>query len=150
MQKLIADGIYLERSLADPPLTIDEAEKLLRRAADAGGCVFVAHEEEGDRLTGYVSAVPGKWLSRSRCASVEGGILTGIDLKVGVELFHLLQKWAESKKVHRLETVVRKENRQKMLFFEQAGFWVEGMRKESLVKDDEFWSEYYLAKFLRR
>ena len=48
----------------------------------------------------------------------------------------------------KLELTVVKNNKNAIALYKKYGFVIEGLRKKSMIKDNNFYDDYYMAKFL--
>ena len=48
----------------------------------------------------------------------------------------------------KLELTVVKNNKNAIALYKKYGFVIEGLRKKSMIKDNNFYDDYYIAKFL--
>jgi RimJ/RimL family protein N-acetyltransferase len=113
--------------------------------ASDSGAIFVA--EHDGRLIGYVSADQGQ-CQRNRHSAY---IVTGIRLAytgqgIGQRLFSVLEEWACSVNITRLELTVMTHNTRAIRLYERAGFEIEGTRRHALIIDGQSVDEYYMGK----
>jgi len=79
-----------------------------------------------------------------------GYIVIGIDEAsrgkgVGTLLFQEVIRWAEKAGLHKLELTVITSNEHAVRLYENMGFTVEGVRKDSLYIDHHYVDEYYMG-----
>ncbi|MFC7392427.1 GNAT family N-acetyltransferase [Scopulibacillus cellulosilyticus] len=115
------------------------------------GCsmIFVA-ETEGS-LIGF-TAVLGNKLKRIRHrASVIIGILEKYQNQgIGKNLLKHVDEWARDHGIERLELTIMAHNRRALGLYNTMGYYVEGMRRNALVIDNEIIDEFYMGKILKR
>lgn len=119
-------------------------EKILTSNTDT---MFIA--EENKRLLGYLMAIGGKARRNRHSAYLIIGIRkTERGKGIGTKLFQALEKWAKTKKMHRLELTVAVRNKAGLALYEKMGFEIEGIKRDALLVNGEWVDEYYMAKLL--
>lgn len=109
--------------------------------------MFIA--EENKRLLGYLMAIGGKARRNRHSAYLIIGIRkTERGKGIGTKLFQALEKWAKTKKMHRLELTVAVRNKAGLALYEKMGFEIEGIKRDALLVNGEWVDEYYMAKLL--
>lgn len=84
-----------------------------------------------------------------RTAQIVIGILKAFQGQgIGKMLFEALEKWARSKKIHRLELDVIVPNERAINLYKKMGFVIEGTKKENMFVDGAFVDTYIMAKIL--
>ncbi|MBP1936554.1 RimJ/RimL family protein N-acetyltransferase [Paenibacillus sediminis] len=124
-----------------------QTERISSILSSNNSMIFVA-EADGE-IVGYLGAF-GSDLNRIK-HSVH--IVVGILQKytgqgIGSKLFQELEDWARKQHIHRLELTVMSHNQAAFALYKKVGFEVEGIKKHSLIVDDEYVDEYYMAKLL--
>lgn len=77
------------------------------------------------------------------------GLLQGYHNQgVGTQMMQLLEEWAKSKNVRRLEGRVRTRNRQGLALYLKCGFQIEGHHLHTALIHNEWHDEYTIAKLL--
>lgn len=66
----------------------------------------------------------------------------------GTALFTETEKWAKNAGLNRLELTVMAHNQRALALYKKVGFRIEGTARNSLVVDDAYVDEYYMAKLL--
>ncbi|MFD2044268.1 GNAT family N-acetyltransferase [Ornithinibacillus salinisoli] len=109
--------------------------------------IFVV--EEGEQLVGYLFAIGGNTKRTKHSAYLVIGILAAYRGKgIGTALFNELDHWARENTLHRLELTVVTKNNAGVSLYQNAGFEIEGMKKDSLFIDGMFVDEYYMGKII--
>ncbi|MFS0691018.1 GNAT family N-acetyltransferase [Sporosarcina sp. 179-K 8C2 HS] len=100
-------------------------------------------------LVGYLMVIAGAANRNNHSAY----IVIGISEKyrgqgIGKSLFASLDNWAKENNLHRLELTVMTTNTAAIKLYEQSGFAIEGVKKDSLFVNDQYVDEYYMAKLI--
>ncbi len=108
--------------------------------------IFVA-EHEDHRLVGYLAVIGGDTIRTKHTAYVIIGILKGYTGRgIGTRLFTKLDEWAKQKHILRLELTVVVQNEAGVALYKKMGFEVEGIKKSSLMINDNLFDQYYMSK----
>lgn len=103
--------------------------------------------EQDSELVGYLVAMGGNARRNKHSAYLIVGILEAYRGQgVGTKLFTELEKWAQKNSIHRLELTVATLNKAGLSLYKKMGFEIEGTKRHSLLIDEEFIDEYYMAK----
>ncbi|WP_059170332.1 GNAT family N-acetyltransferase [Bacillus sp. FJAT-27445] len=110
--------------------------------------IFVAEQEKG-KLVGYLIAMGGSVRKTMHSAYLVIGILEEYRGRgIGTSLFQRLEEWAINSKISRLELTVVTQNEAGIALYKKRGFEIEGIKRKSLMIDDEFYNEYFMSKLL--
>lgn len=103
--------------------------------------------DDTENIIGFLSAQRGVPKRIRHTAYIVVGIREAFrGIWIGKKLFSELDIWAKENDITRLElTVVCRNNVAKHLY-EQNGFKVEGIKKNSMIVDGKYVDEYYMAK----
>lgn len=103
--------------------------------------------DDTENIIGFLSAQRGVPKRIRHTAYIVVGIHEAFrGIGIGKKLFSELDIWAKENDITRLElTVVCRNNVAKHLY-EQNGFKVEGIKKNSMIVDGKYVDEYYMAK----
>ena len=103
--------------------------------------------DDTENIIGFLSAQRGVPKRIRHTAYIVVGISEAFrGIGIGKKLFSELDIWAKENDITRLElTVVCRNNVAKHLY-EQNGFKVEGIKKNSMIVDGKYVDEYYMAK----
>ena len=116
----------------------------LRERIEPGSFVI-----DDNGLKGFVSLSTGKYNRIKHSGHIVIGILSSHDhMKYGTLLFNKLFLYAESIGLHRLELTVMVNNEAAVALYKKMGFEIEGVKKHSMLVDDQYVDEYYMAKLL--
>jgi RimJ/RimL family protein N-acetyltransferase len=110
--------------------------------------IFVAEQEKG-KLVGYLIAIGGSVKRTKHSAYLVIGILEEYRGRgIGTKLFQRLEEWAINAKISRLELTVVTQNEAGITLYKKSGFEIEGIKRKSLMINDEFYNEYFMSKLL--
>lgn len=109
--------------------------------------IFIACEEQ--QVLGYLIAQNENPQRISHRAYMVAGVHSDSRGKgVGKALFSHVITWAKSVDLHRLELTVIEENASAVALYQKMGFEIEGVKRDSLLINDNYVDEYYMAKLL--
>ena len=130
-------------------ITLEEQrERIKSILARDNQTILVAQDQQG-QLTGYLSAIGGDYNRNRYTAYLVIGILQGFAGQgIGTKLFTQVEKWARTHDVHRLELTVMVHNERAVKLYQKMGFEIEGLKKHTLLVNDQFVDEYEMAKLL--
>ncbi|MBA9086849.1 RimJ/RimL family protein N-acetyltransferase [Fontibacillus solani] len=107
--------------------------------------IFIA--ESDHRIVGYLSVSGGRTKRIRHSAYIVIGILKDFTGKgMGSELFNAMEQWRLSTNIKRVELTVMTNNEFGIKLYKKMGFEIEGIKKNSMIVDDRFVDEYYMAK----
>ncbi|MFC0415071.1 GNAT family N-acetyltransferase [Cytobacillus solani] len=113
-----------------------------------GNSTIILAEDNND-LIGYLIAIGGSARRKRHSAYLVIGILKEYrGLGIGTKLFKNLEEWAHEHHIHRLELAVIANNEAGLGLYKKIGFVSEGIKKHSLLINDNYVDEYYMAKLL--
>src|SRR5690606_11414064 len=103
-----------------------------------------------NQLIGYTIIAPIKNFQRDHVARVIIGVLNGYQRQgVGTQLLGHGKQWAARKNIHRLELTVSSQNIPAISFYLKHDFAFEGIRKQSLLIDGQWYNELYMGYILK-
>lgn len=109
--------------------------------------VFIACEEH--QVLGYLIVQNENPQRISHRAYIVAGVHSDSRGKgVGKALFSHVIEWANTVNLHRLELTVIAENTSAVALYQNMGFGIEGVKRDSLLIQDGYVDEYYMAKLL--
>lgn len=109
--------------------------------------VFIACEEH--QVLGYLIVQNENPQRISHRAYIVAGVHSDSRGKgVGKALFSHVIAWAKSVHLHRLELTVIAENVSAVTLYQKMGFEIEGVKRDSLLVNDGYVDEYYMAMLL--
>ncbi|WP_347551954.1 GNAT family protein [Pseudalkalibacillus hwajinpoensis] len=124
-----------------------QRERIEKMEKDRHSRIFVA--EKSDTLIGYLIVIGGQAKRNRHSAYLVVGILKEYRGNgVGSKLFIELEKWAKDQDIQRLELTAVTRNEAGLALYRKAGFEVEGVKRRSLLINDEFVDEYYMSRLL--
>jgi RimJ/RimL family protein N-acetyltransferase len=130
------------------PTTIGEQKDEIRDILSRDNQTIFVAENDG-QLIGYLTACGGKYKRNRQTAYIITGILQGFTSQgIGTRLFEEMERWAKEKKFHRLELNVMVHNEAALALYRKIGFEIEGKKKHSLLINNTYVDEYWLAKLL--
>lgn len=133
-----------ERNLT-PAVQLKMIESFLNKP---NSTILVA--EEGNELIGYLLANGGQAKKNRHSAYLVIGVAKAYQGKgIGALLFEKLNEWALNLGVRRLELTVVTTNKSAVALYEKEGFNIEGIKKDSLFIENQFYDEYYMAKIYK-
>lgn len=122
--------------------------QLERMEQQRNSTLFVAEQEKG-KLVGYLIAIGGSVRKTKHSAYLVIGILEAYRGRgVGTSLFKQLEEWALECNISRLELTVVTQNIAGLSLYQKRGFEIEGTKRNSLLIDGEFYSEYMMSKLV--
>lgn len=99
------------------------------------------------KMVGFISAQQGRHRRNQHTAYIMVGILLDYQhLGIGTQFFKLLNEWAFSKKISRLELTVEVTNQAALGLYEKFGFKIEGVRTQAMYVAGNYIDEYYMSK----
>ncbi len=109
--------------------------------------IFVAEIDK--KFVGYLVVIGGRAKRNKHSCYLVIGILKEFRGKgIGTKLFEELERWAHERNIHRLELTVVAQNEAALALYTKMGFKMEGIKKHSLLINDEYVDEYYMSKLL--
>ena len=100
-------------------------------------------------IGGFLSAERGGHRKIQHSAYVVIGMLKQYRHKgFGTKMFKMLDEWALSNEITRLELTVAAENINAVNLYTKMGFIKEGIKKNSLIIDGKYMDEFYMSKIL--
>jgi ribosomal protein S18 acetylase RimI-like enzyme len=147
LKKLDNETKYMMYEPDERCTTIPEVQDYIKSMNSTNSLLLVA--EENAEIIGFLSAERGFANRIKHSAYIVVGILGEYrGKKIGTKLFEELEKWAESNGIYRLELTVMTHNEGAIKLYKRMGFKVEGIKEKSLIVDEDFVNEYYMAKIL--
>ena len=130
------------------PGSEEDILRLIEETRNTGNLFIVAEEDE--ELIGYLLAMRGMLCSMQYMAEIEMGLLPACcDMERGAVLLDFADVWANQCGLKRLECTVQTGNYMLTHLYQNMGYKIEGVRKNSLFIAGRGVSEYYIAKVLQ-
>jgi len=128
--------------------TAEQQRKQIKSIQEQHNSTIFVAEKEGE-LVGYLIAIGGSAERKQHVAYLVIGILDEHRGKgIGTGLFQNVIDWAEKQSLSRLELTVVTQNEAGVALYKKNDFDIEGIKRNSLVINGEFFDEYYMAKLL--
>lgn len=125
----------------------DQTQRIKNLLSTENQMIFVAEDE--NRLVGFLGAYGGGYKRNRQSAYIVTGILQQYAGQgIGKQFFKMLDEWAATHHLHRLELTVMSHNERAVHLYQKMGFVTEGVKKDSLQVDGKYVDEYYMAKIL--
>jgi RimJ/RimL family protein N-acetyltransferase len=126
----------------------EQREHIQRLLLQENSTTFVV--EQDGQLVGYLEASGGEFRRNKHSVHIVIGILQDFTGQgIGGQLFAALEEWARQKSITRLELTVMTHNKAGLALYRKRGFEIEGTKKHSLLVNDKYVDEYYMAKLLK-
>lgn len=126
---------------------IDLINSLIQKAINGEGLLLVAENDED--IVGFIGAKRGALNRIKHSAYIVVGVRKDFQGRgIGTEFFKKLNLWAYQNDITRLELTVVCENTRAKHLYDNNGFVVEGIKKNSMVVDGKYVDEYCMAKLL--
>ena len=141
-----ADFMMMEAG--ERTLSAEQQRKRIEQMKSGGNSTILLAEEDG-KLVGYLIVVGGDAKRVLHRGYLVIGILNEFRGQgIGTKLFSHLDDWAKAHHISRLELTVVIQNEMAVALYKKSGFEIEGTKRNSLLIDNVFYDEYYMAKLL--
>lgn len=128
--------------------TVDQQRERINRVLAQPNQTILVAEEDGE-LIGYISGMGGDYRRNWRTVHIVIGILQRYSGQgIGKRMFQMLEEWAKSQSMHRLELTVMTHNQRGIALYQRMGFQVEGVKRDDLFVDGGYIDQYMMAKLL--
>jgi len=147
LKKLDSETKYMMYEPDERCTTLPEIQDCIKSMNSTNSLLLVA--EENSDIVGFLSAERGFANRIKHSAYIVVGILEDYrGKKIGTKMFEELERWAENSGIYRLELTVMTHNEGAVKLYKNMGFKIEGIKEKSLIIDENFVNEYYMAKTL--
>ena len=147
-RRVDAETLFMMFELGERPTTIEEQEDEIKDILSRDNQTIFVAENDG-QLIGYLTACGGRHKRNRQTAYIVTGILRGFTSQgIGTKLFEEMEQWAKRKDIHRLELNVVAHNEAALALYRKMGFEIEGKKKHSLLVNNTYADEYWMAKLL--
>lgn len=149
IKKVESQAKFMLMEAGERKTTTEQQRKQLEIFAQRNNsAIFVAEDEQGE-LVGYLIAIGGNTKKTKHSAYLVIGILEAYRGRgVGTRLFDRLDQWVIKSNISRLELTVVTENEAAIALYKKKGFEIEGVKRKTLLIDDEYYDEYFMSKLL--
>lgn len=128
----------------------EQQRKWLERMDKESNSTVLVAEQEGGQLVGYLAVIGGDTRRTKHSAYLVIGILKEYTGRgIGTKLFQRLEEWAITHNILRLELTVVTQNEAGVSLYKKMGFEIEGIKGNSLMKDDTLFDQYFMSKLLK-
>ena len=147
-RRVDAETLFMMFEPGERPTTIEEQRCEIREILLRDNQTIFVAENDG-QLIGYLTACGGRYKRNRQTAYIITGILRGFTSQgIGTKLFEEMEQWAKRKDIHRLELNVVAHNEAALALYRKMGFEIEGKKKHSLLINNTYADEYWMAKLL--
>ncbi len=128
--------------------TEETMKEYIRQLLQKGNQMVFLAKEEGS-IVGFLSAMGGTVQRNKRTATIVVGILEAHTGKgIGKSLFCIMEQWAKSKGIHRLDLGCMAHNTRAYQLYRSLGFFEEGRKREVYYVDGVYRDEIIMGKIL--
>ena len=104
---------------------------------------------EGEKFVGFLGGKGGEANRERHTLHIAMGVIMSHWRKrIGTELIRFVSSWAMNHSFHRIELSVLESNFRARSFYQDSGFVVEGVRRDSMKVNGQFFNELYMAKLI--
>lgn len=130
-------------------ITLEEQRVRIKDILARDNQTILVAEDQPGQLAGYLSAIGGDYNRNRHTVYLVIGILQEFTGQgIGTHLFTQVEKWAHSHDIHRLELTVMVHNKRVVKLYKKMGLEIEGLKKFTLLVNDQYVGEYEMAKLL--
>jgi RimJ/RimL family protein N-acetyltransferase len=148
-RKLDRETQFMMLEPGERQTSLEEQIQTIRQILQRDNQVFFV-AEANNKLIGYLAVYGGDFKRNRHSAHIIVGILQEFAGQgIGKNLFSKMEEWARQNNIHRLELTVMKHNERAVNLYQKMGFEIEGLKKDSLLVNEKYADEYYMAKLLR-
>lgn len=148
MQQVDHSSQYMLWEAGERNIPAENQIKMIEGIKNKDNSTILIAEAEKE-LIGYMFILGGGARRQRHTAYIVVGILEEHRGQgIGTRLFSEMNEWASDNNIHRLELTVVIDNKAGVALYKKMGFEIEGIKKDSLLINDKFYDEYYMAKIL--
>jgi len=126
---------------------LTRVKSLIQDVKEHSHLLLVAENES--KIVGFIMAQRGISIRNRHRAYIVIGIREAFHGQgIGKRFFKELDIWANKNSLRRLYLTVMTHNTRAKQLYEQNGFTIEGIKKDSMYIDGKYVDEYYMAKIL--
>lgn len=147
-RKLDDETEFMMLEPGERQISVEEQIQHIKQILQRDNQIILVAESENE-LVGYLAAYGGDFQRNRHSAHIIVGILQDFTGQgIGKTFFSELERWAKLNSIYRLELTVMSHNERAVNLYRKMGFEIEGVKKDSLLVNEEFVDEYYMAKLL--
>jgi len=148
IKEVESEADFMLMEAGERKITAEHQRKQLEQIEKrSNSTIFVAEQDE--KLLGYLIVIGGNARRTEHSAYLVIGILKEYrGCGIGTKLFVQLEEWAKTHNILRLELSVVTQNDVGLSLYKKRGFEIEGTKRNSLIIDNKFFNEYFMAKLL--
>jgi RimJ/RimL family protein N-acetyltransferase len=147
-KKIDAETPFMMLEPGERPATFENQRNEIRDILSRDNQTIFVAEKDG-QLTGYLIACGGRYRRNRQTVYIITGVLQSFTSQgIGTRLFEEMERWAKEKGIHRLELTVMVYNEAALALYRKMGFEIEGKKRHSLLINNTYVDEYWMAKLL--
>ncbi|MBS8263945.1 GNAT family N-acetyltransferase [Mesobacillus boroniphilus] len=147
-KKLDTESNFMMLEPEERTTTFDKQYEYIKNIIEDDLSIILICEIEGN-IVGYLSAIRESFNRVRHSAYIVTGILKEFTGRgIGTKFFHELEQWSHANNIHRLELTVMCHNEAGLALYKKMGFEIEGTKKHSLIVENQYIDEYYMAKLI--
>lgn len=140
---------YMLYEIGERKVTVEQIQQKLKHRVPQEEGLFLVEDKATQTIGGFISASRGYQNRIRHSAYIVVGLLANFrGLGIGTAFFNEIEKWAQANQISRLELTVMAHNVAGIGLYEKAGFFKEGVKKNSVYVNGQFYDEFYMAKLL--
>lgn len=148
MQTLDSETSFMLYEENERTASVTDMGKRIEGALLNGDCLLGAYVD--GYMVAFIHAERGFAKRIRHSAYIVVGVLKGYSGKgIGKVLFDAVEAWAIKAGVTRLELTVMIHNERAVKLYKAMGFFVEGIKKQSLIVNGAYVDEYYMGKLIK-
>jgi GNAT superfamily N-acetyltransferase len=145
---IMSETPFMLRLPEEITATVAQQADQIRAVSERGIHLMLVAEENG-LLVGYLAGIRGELTrNKHKLALVVGVLQAETGKRIGTQLFAKMLVWAREHGIVRLDLTVMTHNHIALAFYEKEGFFIEGLKHQSLCVDGNYVDEYIMAKIL--
>lgn len=147
-KQIDVETTFMLRKSGERKTTAEEQKKNIENLLQKNNQMIFVAEDNGS-IVGYLMCIGGQFKMTEKTAIIVVGILQSyVGKHIGTMLFEVMEDWAKSAGIHRLELKVDDGNESAMALYKKMGFVVEGITKDSTFVDGKYRDAYLMGKII--